>query len=94
MNSWHECSEFDFKTNAVALQYYMSITSWNCRFKSLTHTDSQLIIKKHDFYNNYKIQEAFWSAYIWKQSKKAMLICHKIIFQASEKHWSVFHKMK
>ena len=59
MNSQHESSEHDLETNAVTFQYHTSTTDRNCRFKSFTHTDSQLIIKKLNFYSNYEIKKTF-----------------------------------
>ena len=59
MNSQHEFSEHDSETNAVTLQHHTSAADRNCRFKSFTHTDSQLITRKLDFYSNYEIEEAF-----------------------------------
>ena len=93
-NSWHECSEFDSRTSAVTLQHHMSITSWNCRSKDLTHTDFQLIARKHDFYSNCKVWKAFWLTHVQRQSKKATLICHKTTFQASRKHWLILYRIK
>ena len=57
MNSQHEFSEHDFETNAVTLQHYMSAADRNCRSKSFTHTDSQLITRKLDLYSDYEVRK-------------------------------------
>ena len=59
MNSQHEFSEHDFKTNAVILQHHTSAAGRSHRSKSFMHTDLQLVTRKLNLYNDYEVGEAF-----------------------------------